>query len=170
MGKRAFAWITLASFLVFSWSCVYSWKKAPLQSVGLDTKISAVQTKSGEKIDFNKNPAARIEGTSVVGEKSIRNITIEKSKIEKPKNLSALTPFDLTTSDGKSYKVISLADVKDRVIILQAYVPLSMPLSDIDLVWIWKLNVPMTILVCLAPVAIVLGILAHSWNEAYSNW
>ena len=167
MGKRVLAWVVLVAFSVFSWSCVYTWKKTPLQSIEQDkrVRISAVQTKSGEKIDFPKNPAAEIQRDAVVGGKFFQDIAIEKSKIEKPKNLSGLiTPFNLTTVDGKSYRVTRWTDINSKVI-LQAYVPFSIPLSDIDFVWIRKQNVPLTILVCLAPVAIFLAILVSTAGQ-----
>jgi hypothetical protein len=74
MGKRALTWVLLASFLVFSWSC-YSWQKVPFESIKPEKRqqaqVSAVQTKSGEKIDLNKNPAANILADSIVGQQFV---------------------------------------------------------------------------------------------------
>jgi hypothetical protein len=172
MTQKILAGITLISYLVFSWSCViYRWKKEPLQSIEPakreGARVSAVQKKSGERIDFNKDLAARIQADSVVGDKFIRDISIEKSKIEEPKALPRKTPFDLTTSEGKSYRVTWWTEAQDRVI-LHAYVPFSiMPLSDVDFVWIRKVNLPATILVIVAiPLAIVgfYYVMAYFWG------
>jgi hypothetical protein len=110
MGKRTFAWITLASFLVFSWSC-YSWRQTPVQSIKPEKRqgamISAVQTKSKERIDLNKKPAAKIKADSVVGEQFVKGIFIEMSKIEKPKELRPCQ-LEFATS-GPSYSSLQLA-------------------------------------------------------------
>jgi len=131
-------------------------------------KISVVQKKSGEKIEFNKDPAAKIQRDSVVGGKFVKDIAIEKSKIEKPENMPRDTPFDLTTTDGILYGVIFRAELNDKII-LQVYAPLSIPLSDIDLVWIRKANVPMTLLVSLGIVAITLLFLGIELHYAYEE-
>jgi hypothetical protein len=158
MVKKTLAWITLPSFLIFSWSCViHSWQKEPLLSISPEkregTEVSAVQTKSGEKIDFNKNPAARIQTDSVIGEKLVQNIEIEKSRIEKPKNLPVQTVFNLTTTSGDAYKVTFWIDREDKIILF-GYLSCSIPISDVNLVWIRKVDVAATILLtglgCLA--------------------
>ena len=78
------------------------------------------------------------------------------------------TPFDLTTTDGILYGVIFRAELNDKII-LQVYAPLSIPLSDIDLVWIRKANVPMTLLVSLGIVAITLLFLGIELHYAYEE-
>ncbi len=168
MGNKTLPWITLVSFLVFSWSC-YSWQMKPPQSISPEKRdtveISAIKTKSGEKIDFEKDSGARIRGNSVVGTRPIRNLVIEKSIIEKPKNLTT-PPFELTTSDGKSYRVISLSEMSDQILIRQAYAPLSISLSEIDLVRIRALNIPLTVLVFIViPSAVIFGLIMSVTNE-----
>jgi hypothetical protein len=173
MTKKTLAWITLASFLVFSWSC-YGWQAKPLQSINPEkregTKVSTVQTKSGKRIYINTNPAAIITADTVVGEKPLQHFAIEKSKIEKPKDLNVPTPFILTTTDRNSYRVKSWTDMKNREdrIIINGYLSFSMPLSAIDLVWIKKANVPAIVLLIVISVAYIVAnviVLSKPWGD-----
>jgi hypothetical protein len=168
MTKKTLTWITLASFLIFSWSCaIYSSAKRPLQSIKPEergkVKVSAVQTKSGEKIELRKHPAARIKANSVVGEKLVKDIVVEKSKIKTLKKLPTWPPYAITSTDEVSYRVINYNEKNDKII-FDAYVPTSILLSDIDLVWIRKVNVPATLL--LYSPAIILGLFAIALSGA----
>ena len=171
MRKKALAWVVLASFLFFSWSC-YSWRQTPVQSIKPEKSqgamISAVQTKSGERIDLNKKPAARIQADDVVGELFVKSIFIEKSKIEEPKVLPSRTPFNLTTTDGTLYRVTYWANVQDKILV-NGYISFSKPLSDIDLVWIWKLDAAGTLLLTLGIPLLAIGALVGQGMNEFTN-
>jgi hypothetical protein len=170
--KKILTGVVLCSFLVSSWSCVvYSWKQKPLESVrpgkreGL--KISAVQKKTGERIEFSKESPARIKGDTVFEEKLVK-IAIEKSDIDHPHYFNVLKPpFDLTTKDGHLYRVTQLTELENKIVGL-AYAPFPiMPLSDIDLVTIRGVNLVSTLLLSLGvPAAlffVFMGIAMNGW-------
>ena len=173
MRKKALAWFVLASFLVFSWSC-YSWRQTPVQSIKPGKRqgamISAVQTKSKERIDLNKKPAAKIKADSVVGELIVKSIFIDKSNIEDPKVLPAQTPFNLTTTDGTLYKVTYWSNVQDKILV-NGYIAFSKPLSEIDFVWIWKLDAAGTLLLTLGiPLLTIGALVGHGMNHFANDW
>ncbi len=108
MARKIIAWVTLAAFLVFSWSCViYRWKPNRLESVKPEkraaVKISAVQLKSGQKIEFRKKPSVRIQGDQVVGNR-IRTISLDRSYIKRPKRIYYGLSPEIVTEDGTVYR------------------------------------------------------------------
>ena len=123
MRRRTLAWVVLASFLLFSWSC-YSWQKQPVRTIKPEqregTEVSAVQMKSGKKIYFNTNTMMKIMANHVVGENRVYNLQVEKAKIKEPKDLNIPAPFTLTTTDGSVYEVASwtaMKDAEDKILV-----------------------------------------------------
>jgi hypothetical protein len=161
MVKKTLALATLLSFLVFSWSCIYSWKETPLQSVKPEKRtevmISAVKDRSGEKTEFKKNPGARIQGDSVVGLTFAKNVVLEISKIKGQTISHTDAPSKIIAKDGAEYTAERIIERTSSHIIFDAYKNVSIPLADVDLVWIKKVNVLATLLV--APVLAVGGFL-----------
>ncbi len=136
MANKVLAWITLVSFLTFLWSC-YSWQKVSVRSIQPNERegklVSAVQTTSGERIELRKNPAASIQGDSVMGQR-------------------------LLIYEGKT--------------MTQAWAPFSKPLSDIDFVWVRKLNVAATVALAVGiPAALtILGVLIAESTQPFGEW
>jgi hypothetical protein len=173
MIKRTIALATLASFLVFSWSCIYSWQKTPIQSLKPEkrtgVKISAVQEHSGRRTEFGKKPGARIQGDSIVGEAFMKNFVLEKSKIRYPDSLKSGVPVMITTTDGKRYSANRILTQDDISVTFDAYVPFSIPLEDVGLVWIWKVNVLATLLLdVVLPLGILLALAAASMSGGFN--
>ncbi|OGD22405.1 MAG: hypothetical protein A2W03_01405 [Candidatus Aminicenantes bacterium RBG_16_63_16] len=150
MTKKVLGWVVLCSFLVTSWSCVYKFELKPLESIrpgkreGLE--IYAVRKKTGESVQFNKVAPAIIKGDALFEEKLVK-IAIEKSNIDHPKYFRAEThPFNLTTKDGRVYRVVEGTEQGNKIV-GEAYGSLPvMPLSDIDLVAIRRVNLAKTLL------------------------
>jgi hypothetical protein len=169
MIKKSIALAALAFSLVFSCSCViYSWKKTPLQAVKpekrAEVKISAVQVHSGEKTELRKKPAARIQGDLVVGERLLKNFVLEKSKIKHPEEFGKGTPAEIITTDGVIYTSDRILGQDASTITFDGCVTVSIPLTDVDLVWIKKANVPATLLLDIGPFLAIEIIERLSWE------
>lgn len=172
MTKKTIALATLACFIVFSYSCaVYTWKKTPLDSLDAEKreglKISKAQTRSGERIEFSKKPPTQIRGDCIIGEMVLKRVEIKKSDIatatkphdEKSYSFRWGKPKLITTKSGTVYRAVIEIEKKDSLI-CDAYVAISLPLSDFVSVWQKKPNMVATIIVYALPVAVVAGIIA----------
>jgi len=175
--KKTFALVTLACFLVFSCSCIYNWKKTPIVSVKPDkiesVKICAVQVHSGEKVEFSKHPAAKIQGDSVVGTRFVKNFTLEKSKIKHPLGMTAGPGAKIMTIDGVLYTTTDYIMQSDSRVTFNAYFPGAIPLADVDFVWIRKFNTWANLLVFVAPpvavfVAMAIAVSGGIYNSSGS--
>jgi hypothetical protein len=137
----------------------------PEQREGL--KISQAQTKSGERIEFSKKPPTQISGDLIIGERFLRKVEIKKNDIVKasaPQNekLDSFrwgAPKLITTKNGTAYRSLISMEKKDSLI-CDAYVAISLPLSDIVSVWQKKPDMVATIIVWALPAAVVAGIIA----------
>jgi len=165
MMKKSVVLATLAFSLIFSWSCViYGWKKTALQAVNPEkrgeVKISAVQVHSGEKTELKKKPAARIQGDSVVGERFLKNFVLEKSEIKHPGDFGTSAPAEIITKDGVTYTTDRILGQTPSSVTFDGYIAVSIPLADVDLVWIRKVNVLATLLLDIGPL-LALEIIEH---------
>ncbi len=176
MIKRTIALATLAAFLVFSWSCaIYSWEKKPLQSVKpekrAEVEISAVQDHSGKITEFRRKPGAGIQGDSVTGIGIFENRFLEKSRIIQPTLIETGAPVTIVTKDGLVYKTDRIIAQTDSQIILDEHFIVSIPLTDVDFLWIKELNFPASLLlivaVPLAIIGILIGYMAVSGQEGF---
>lgn len=168
--KKSIAQLAILFLLIFSWSCVvYSWKKTPIQAVKPEkkneVKISAVQVLSGEKTELKKKPAARIQGDSVVGEKLLKNFVLEKSKIRHPESFKTGAPDEITTIDGVIYTANRILSQTASDVTFDGYVRISIPLTDVDLVWIRKVNLLATLLLDIGPLLVIEVIERLSWSH-----
>jgi hypothetical protein len=172
MLKKTVALATLVSFVVFSCSCV-SHTKTPLVSVKPEDrtkiKISAVQVHSGEKTEFSRDHVGRIKGDSVIGMIFVKNFTLEKSKIKKPLSFETGSVAEILTKDGVYYRAARIITQNDSSVTFEGYFQATIPVTDVDFVWISKINVGATlgiiIGICAIPVGIIIGILLSedSW-------
>ena len=174
--KKTMAWVALMSFLVFSWSCVvHRWGATSLESVKPEKRgqvqISAVQVRSGEKTEFRKNAPAVISQDRVVGDGYVRKIVLEKTKIKQRTSFKLGLPAQITTKDGVVYKADHITAQDESTVTFSAYVPVAIPLADIDIVWVKKVNVPATLLLDIAvPVAILVAVAAIAYSSTDSSY
>jgi hypothetical protein len=149
MFKKMTAALTLMAFIVFSTSCVFH--RTARQSVetvaqkGARAEIVAIQTKSGEYIEFRKGHPARIQEDSVVGE-TLKAIEIDKADIQNVKRNKKGKIEEIVTKDGTNYAVVSSVEEKEKVASVMVYSAVSVPLSDIQLAWVKRVDVGATVL------------------------
>jgi len=135
MGKKITTLITLVAFFLFTYNCAKTVRveeniKISPNELPVDySSISAVQTKAGEYIGFLMPFWAEYDGEQIKGYKNER-IKIEKRNIVDTSHYSG-SYFIIERKDGKKF-LASMTDQK----ILFAHEYISIPLSDVSLVWI----------------------------------
>jgi hypothetical protein len=134
MAKKIVSLFVLAAFALFNLSCSsYS------RSSGF-LRIVNVITKTGESIVFTqKNPAHFLPGGDGVVGQTLQEFEFDKKDVKifyKGKSGRIST---IEAADGRTYKVLSSTEDADTVRI-SAYAQLTIPVSDIQQVWIRKAN------------------------------
>lgn len=137
MTKKIVSLFTLVSFCVFSFSCTTSIRevrKIPVAAEQIKGQIVAygLQTKAGKYIEFlDENPG-------ILSQNVIKGYKKETELIEKDQIKEIIEYEDsiyiIKTNDGRQYKG-HLTDESKYV----SHEYISVPLSDIDLVWIKRL-------------------------------
>lgn len=173
MARKSVAIFTLGAFLLLTWSCV------KIRSTRLESSpevvwsdvggpILAVQKKSGERVEFSKENPGRFIKDSVVGNIWTR-LEFDKSQVKSTKSDQRGRVLGVTTNDGKPYGLKSSMVTGDKITGFY-FDRVSIPVSEVDLVWIRKVNTGLTVLVnvglVVAVSAVVLvAIAAAAWNE-----
>jgi hypothetical protein len=142
MARRIVALFTLLAFLIFSGSCmVYRVQQKSFASVarkGPRVKILALQTKAREYLEFGESRPARISNGVVLGE-VLKTVEFRREDIAEWTAFSSNLPHLVRTKDGRSYNVLAARFEGDQLV-CQAYMPVSIPLADVDLAWIKTAN------------------------------
>jgi hypothetical protein len=158
MRRKIVAVFTLWAFSLFSISCAYRIQQKNSSYVarsGPGTKILAVQTKAREYIEFGEKRAAQLKHKAVVGE-GLTTVAFNREDVVLEVAPSPTAPGEIDTKDGKHYRVLTLRSDGEKLI-CQAYVPVSIPVSEIQLAWVKTLNTGKTILQGLG-VLLVIGL------------
>jgi restriction endonuclease S subunit len=166
MIKKGLALVTLASFLVFSWSCVvYRTRTVPPEKVyGKDVNIVGVYTKSGEHIEFPKDLPALIIGEKVIA-KHIGRETIKISKNEVIMNKDSGQLKSIETKSGKTYSSDQIIKEEEEYFIVASDSgAFSAPLKDIEGLSVREVNVWASLLldILVPTVSFIFGILFFS--------
>jgi hypothetical protein len=147
MAKKIIAVFTLFAFSLFSMSCAYHVQQKKFAYVadrGSGIKILAVQTKAREYIEFGEKRPARLKHKAVIGE-GLTTVEFNRADVVQGVAPSPTSPGTIETKDGKHYRVLTSRSEGDKII-CQAYVPVSIPASEIQLAWVKTLNSGKTIL------------------------
>ncbi len=147
MAKKPITIFVLASFCFFQWTCFpfktkrivnrdangLNWTKSNLA-------IISVVKRDGTVIDFRKINPGRFDpgGGSVTG-RALLNFEMDKKDIAGTNADNKGKIIGLSTVDGRSYQVASIAD-EGQSFSFSAYAPISIPIGDIQQVWIRKSN------------------------------
>jgi hypothetical protein len=172
MTRKIISFITLVFFLHFTLSCIIrTYQRTEVEKLsglrqGKDILTVRVEKKSGEWIEFSKDRPGLLAGDKIVVPSETRSQKrIDKADIEK-KYRRWGEPSCIVTKDGKTYEVVRiLSETKDRVVIL-TYDPEGtiIPLSEVNFIWIRKVNYLLTALAIVVPVAAILALFAASWD------
>lgn len=143
--------LVLVAFALFEWSCASSNSgRGPTKTVKTDIakvdrtnvklKIINVVTKEGKDIAFLEQTPAHFnaEGGAVVGT-ALQQFAFKKDDVEisyKGKGQKRKV-VQVKTSDGQTYKVLTALDQGEEIVV-NAYAPISIPIEDIQQVWIKK--------------------------------
>jgi len=143
MARKSVTILTLCAFLLFTWSCVRirSTQLVPSPKVvwtDVGGPILAVQKKSGERIEFAKYGPGKVVDGSVVGNVWTR-LEFDKSQVKSTKTDKQGRVVRLTTNDDKSYVLKSSEATEDKIAGLY-FDRVSVPISEVDLVWVRKVN------------------------------
>jgi hypothetical protein len=141
MAKKAVALFTLAAFWVFSTSCVYRVEQKDFKAVarqGTEAKVLALQTKSGDYLEFGEGRPARIGGGVVYGE-ALRTVEFSMDEIDHISPPVGKQPGGVFTKAGKNYRMLDWRQVGDRYA-CKVFVPVSVPVSEVQLGWVKTVN------------------------------
>jgi hypothetical protein len=164
MAKKIVSLLTIVAFLVFIHACtVYSTKEfgpdVAAQKTDPDVRVTKVMKTSAEIIEFGKD-TGRIKNNVVVGI-SIMNGTMDVSR----EDIQQIIRGDhkeiksITTKDGKFYSpIFTYREMPDKIA-LKAYKieHVSVPLSDLEMVWLKERNPAASVSTTLGLLLIVVG-------------
>jgi len=163
MAKKIVSLMTIAAFLVFSQTCtLYSTKKVgpdvAAQKADKDVKVMRVLKTSGEIVEFDEKSPGYIVKNSVVGKSNIKEtVEVSKENIQKIAQHDNKKIISVTTKDGKIYSpIISYTEMPDKIVV-EAYGTESIPLTDIEMIWLKERNPGASTLATLGLVAAVAG-------------
>ena len=159
MSKKNVSLFTLIAFIVFSLSC-YTIREKKVKTVsdweGKEVTIMGVQKTSGEYIEFQKDSPGRIYKDTIIG-KAKKKFEIARANVKKTGIDTEGEIAEITTKDGKVYPIISSKITEDKII-LEAYESISIPLSEVELVWVKKAG-PAGIAIAIIGVVAVVGLI-----------
>lgn len=165
MTKQFVSVVTLVAFIIFSISScrVYSTREERSTKAaswgGKRVQILAVLTTSGEKIEFPDGYPARLSPLkdAIHGIRIGFTLTIDRANIKLIEYNKKTKTHHITTKDGKSYYGILREFAGDKMVIYE-FENISIPLSEVELAWIKKVNPATSFLATLGAVAGTLGI------------
>jgi hypothetical protein len=173
IARKIVSAFMLPAFFVFSTSCVYRIQQKNFSAVarkGPRARILGVQTKAREYFEFSEAGPARISGGNVVGE-TLKTVEFDRADIANIFIADEARPGEVTTKDGKTYRVLTSRSVGDKLV-CQAYMPVLIPLPEIQLAWVKTPNTGASILQGLGyalVITLVIALLAVTEDEGVPN-
>jgi hypothetical protein len=164
MARRIVAVFTLLAFVVFSMSCVYKVKQGRIETVakkGGKARILAFQTKARDYFEFPPYNPATVSGGALVGE-YLKTVEFKKDDIARQTPPTKATVGEITTKDGELYRIRTARPAGDSLV-CETYLPLSVPLSEVQLAWFRSVNTGATMVQALeiaAAVALIVVVIA----------
>jgi hypothetical protein len=179
MSRKTIACFSIVVFLLSFDSCIRINKTAQTDPAGLygseplKLTVVAVQTKTGERLEFSKKDRATISDNAVLVPDPEGTVPsrIAWNEIKTFKKNSSAELIYAETKDGRAFRVLSSGTYEAGILILRGLAYRSIPLSDVDLIWVRKVNKGASFaanaVVTLAVVAAAsLAVIAN----AFKNW
>jgi hypothetical protein len=170
MARKITCVITLVAFFFFSVCCASHYVKQQDIKKTSDSKkqklrLAGVQTTSGEYFRFSENEPAGIIRDFIMGIADVeREVEINQSDISRLQENRNDKITKITTKDGKTYEILSYRKTEDKIIATKLREQVSIPLSQAELVWVYKTNpgnivliAGISILVVAAAVTLIIG-------------
>jgi hypothetical protein len=147
MFKKTSSVVTLLAFLLFEGACViHRVEDIPVKSAAAKDEIVGVVKTSGEYIQLSKDAPGRIEGDRLfLRTTPLRSVEMVDVKSFKQNEKGMV--YEITTKDGVVFQNLE-GRMEDGKIVLppQKYQYSSIPLSEVDMVQVRRVNGSMTFL------------------------
>lgn len=154
--KTFVAILLLPAFCLLNVSCATTRVKPVSELYRDHSKVAIVSliTKSGNLMEFEKgDPARLVPASNAIAGKAFQHFEVDRRDIQSTgKNAKGLTTQVVMTS-GQVYQVMSYREKEDKAL-FDSYVPVTVPLSDVQQVWIRKTDPGKALLLTLGGVAI----------------
>jgi hypothetical protein len=139
MVRKMTVFFLLPAFCLFSLSCASRQVRGPSEigSFSSRTAILSVVIKSGDVIECRKSDPGRVVPGGGIAGKTLQNFDVNVTDIKKLVRDKKGTPVRLYMADGSVYDLVSYAEEGDKIH-LSAYAPITIPISDIQQIWIRK--------------------------------
>lgn len=163
MGKRLVSLFTIVAFIIFSISClgIYTTKKDRITKAaswrGKKVKILAVMKTSGEYIEFPREQPGKILGDKIVAGLEKENIEIDRADLKEVIRNEKRKIWEITTKDGKVYFADSYRSLGDKIVARVHKLSFSIPLSEVEMAWVKRVDPILTFLANVGVVVLVLG-------------
>jgi hypothetical protein len=135
-------------------------KVPPEEAYGKNVDVLGVLTTSGEQIEFPKNMPGQVYGDRILGRTSGEGeVVIPRAQIQNTSKTADDRIVSIETKDGKTYTYPRIVkEDKEEIVIALGYVEVSVPLKDVELVWIRKVDPGLTFLATIGGIGLTLGI------------
>jgi hypothetical protein len=162
MFKKTLSLVTLVAFLLFDWACL-SIKTVPVTSVAINDQIVGVTKISGEYVNIPKENPARIVENHIVLR---RSNAIALSDVKDFKQDDKGVVYEFTTKYGRTIRDIEGKKEGEKIVMP----PLSIPLSEVNLVSVYRTDVGKTILLAVGVIGVAIGGIYIIWLKAESRF
>lgn len=175
MVRRITSVITLVAFFFFSVCCVSHYvKQVDIKKASESKKrsllIVGVQTTSGKYFQFTEKEPARIIGDTILGKViAEKKVEIDNSDVSHVNKNQKGEITKVTTKDGKIYEVLTSFQTDDKIVLAKILEPISIPLSQAELIWVYKTSQASAFLVGGAVILAVGAIIAIIAVSTYSH-
>jgi hypothetical protein len=137
MDKKIVSFFLLPAFGLFNVSCVSTVTRAGAEFNPRAAVVSVV-TKSGKIVDFRKNDPGRVvPGSGAIIGRTLQYIDVDRADVQRMIVDKKGKLVTLVTVGGSAYEVVHSTEEGDKLH-LSAYVPITIPFSDVQQVWIRK--------------------------------
>ena len=171
MRKRCAVVVAILLLAISDISClIYSVKKVPSEQAALHKvsrrEVLAVMKKSKEYVEFSANQRGRIFRGQITGlarQKVKREIEIPRSKVVRIEKTDE-NAEEVITTDGKRYRLVRVLEGENRYVAEMntpdyLEVPVSIPLSEVEMLWIRGVDPLKTSMVALGVVGVLAGVI-----------
>ena len=152
--------LILPAFCLLTFSCVTT-KSKPGSELGQTNPKAAIVslvTKSGQVMDFRKdNPARIVPGSDTIVGKTLQHFEVARQDVKSTGKNGQGQTVQVVMTSGKAYEVVSYSEKDDKAY-YAAYVPTTIPVADVQQVWIRKTDTGRTILLTAGLVAVSFAI------------